>query len=317
MNSSHFKNFNGEFLVCWATIGWLHGSVTSVDRWPPRWGKGRAMEEHALQSLVTYAGAENIAILRDDRQQMVWACVSVYVSESRGNGVCSPVWKWEGKLTFSITYPPIPFPTGLGSLKAAASGVCQPHYHFVLAWGNYHPPFHTHRQTAVGGSNLRSGVLIETSKKQVSCRRLGCHHLLVDRFQCEMLLYLNILVLLLLQPALSSPVPLTTASRGCPTCRSKSTQTQPSVDSNATALAVGEPCGVYTLSCAHGLRCAPPEDEPRPLRALLEGRGVCSNASSVGPTENIHTAGKVHTLCLWMNEAELFRPGELHMWIQH
>ncbi len=154
----------------------------------------------------------------------------------------------------------------------------------------------THRQTAASGSNLRSGILIETSNPQVSCRRLGCHHLSVDHFQCEMLLYLNILVLLLLQPALSSPVPLTTPSRGCPTCRSNSTQAQLSVDSNATALAVGEPCGVYTLSCAPGLRCAPPEDEPRPLRALLEGRGVCTNASSVGPTENIHTAGKVHTL---------------------
>ncbi|KAI3370191.1 hypothetical protein L3Q82_024979 [Scortum barcoo] len=106
-----------------------------------------------------------------------------------------------------------------------------------------------------------------------------------------MLLYLNILVLLLLQPSLSSPAPLTTPSRGCPTCRSKTTLTQPPADSNTTALAVGEPCGVYTLSCANGLRCAPVEDEPRPLRALLEGRGVCSNASSIGPTENTHTSG--------------------------
>lgn len=110
-----------------------------------------------------------------------------------------------------------------------------------------------------------------------------------------MLLYLNTLLLLLLQPALSSPVPLTTPSRGCPTCKPKSTQTQPSVDLNATSLAVGEPCGVYTLSCAHGLRCAPPEDEPRPLRALLEGRGVCINASNISLTDNSHTVGKVHT----------------------
>lgn len=109
-------------------------------------------------------------------------------------------------------------------------------------------------------------------------------------FHREMLVYLHILALLLLQPALSSPVPLTTASRGCPTCKSKPTRSQPSVDLNTTSLAVGEPCGVYTLSCADGLRCAPKEDEPRPLRALLEGRGVCSNASSVDPTENIQTA---------------------------
>ncbi|XP_042356223.1 insulin-like growth factor-binding protein 5 [Plectropomus leopardus] len=101
-----------------------------------------------------------------------------------------------------------------------------------------------------------------------------------------MLLYLNTLVLLLLQPALSSP--LTTASRGYTTI-SKITPSQPAVDFNATTLAVGEPCGVYTLSCANGLRCAPPEDEPRPLRALLEGRGVCNNTNSISPTETVHT----------------------------
>lgn len=120
-------------------------------------------------------------------------------------------------------------------------------------------------------------------------------------FKCEMLLYLNILVSIL---ALSSPVPLTTPSRGCPTCKTKPTQTQASQDSNTTAVSVGEPCGVYTLSCAQGLRCAPPQGEPRPLRALLEGRGVCSNASSISPTENILTAGKRHTHCagrtMWM-----------------
>lgn len=113
-----------------------------------------------------------------------------------------------------------------------------------------------------------------------------------------MLLYLNVLVLLLLQPALSSPKPLTTPSRGCPTCRGKPTQSQPPVDLNATTLAVGEPCGVYTLSCAHGLRCAPPEDDPRPLRTLLEGRGVCSNTSSISPTEKSLAVGKGPTLCL-------------------
>ncbi|KAM9361656.1 insulin-like growth factor-binding protein 6 [Symphorus nematophorus] len=108
-----------------------------------------------------------------------------------------------------------------------------------------------------------------------------------------MLPYLNILVLLVLQPALS--IPLTTPSSGCPTCKSKPTQSLPSLDLNTTTLGVGEPCGVYTLSCANGLRCAPPEDEPRPLRALLEGRGVCSNASSISPTENTQTADPAPT----------------------
>ncbi|KAF3856490.1 hypothetical protein NQZ68_003271 [Dissostichus eleginoides] len=110
-----------------------------------------------------------------------------------------------------------------------------------------------------------------------------------------MLLCLNIVLLLLLQPALSSPVQLTTPSRGCPTCKSKSTQRQPVVALNATALAIGEACGVYTLSCAQGLRCAPSEDEPRPLRALLEGRGVCSNASSTSPTESVPTVAPAST----------------------
>ncbi|XP_029286559.1 insulin-like growth factor-binding protein 3 [Cottoperca gobio] len=111
-----------------------------------------------------------------------------------------------------------------------------------------------------------------------------------------MILYLNILVLLLLQPALSSPMPLTTPSRGCPTCKSKTTQSQLAVDLNATAPAFGEPCGVYTLSCAQGLRCAPSEDELRPLRALLEGRGVCSNASGPNPTENVRTVDPATTV---------------------
>lgn len=137
-----------------------------------------------------------------------------------------------------------------------------------------------------------------------------------------MLLYLNILALFFLPPALSGPVPLTTPSRGCPACKAKTSQSQPSVDLNATTLAVGEPCGVYTLSCAHGLRCAPPEDEPRPLRALLEGRGVCSNASSDGPTDPSNTAGKSHTTLYawkmmrmneWMKQSQ--SGGEAYWWI--
>ncbi|KAK5872279.1 hypothetical protein PBY51_012995 [Eleginops maclovinus] len=110
-----------------------------------------------------------------------------------------------------------------------------------------------------------------------------------------MLLCLNILLMVLLQPALSTPVQLTTPSRGCPSCKSKSTQRQPVVALNATALAIGEACGVYTLSCAQGLRCAPSEDELRPLRALLEGRGVCTNVSSISPTESVPTVAPATT----------------------
>lgn len=110
-----------------------------------------------------------------------------------------------------------------------------------------------------------------------------------------MLLYLNILALLLLQLDLSRTMPLTTPSRECPTCDTKPTQTQATEYLNATLLSIGEACGVYTLNCAQGLRCAPPQGELRPLRALLEGRGVCSNASGINPTENTQIAGKSRT----------------------
>ncbi|CAL8307040.1 unnamed protein product [Merluccius merluccius] len=41
------------------------------------------------------------------------------------------------------------------------------------------------------------------------------------------------------------------------------------------ALEAGRPCGVYTGPCARGLRCLPRDDEEKPLRALLHGRGAC------------------------------------------
>lgn len=48
------------------------------------------------------------------------------------------------------------------------------------------------------------------------------------------------------------------------------------------ALREGQPCGVYTERCGSGLRCLPPPGEARPLQALLEGRGLCANASAAG-----------------------------------
>ncbi|XP_028262350.1 insulin-like growth factor-binding protein 3 [Parambassis ranga] len=116
--------------------------------------------------------------------------------------------------------------------------------------------------------------------------RLQSEELIHWKTPFKMFVYLNnLLLLLLVQTALSDP--LTTPSRGCPTCTG--TQSQLSVELNSTTLAAGEPCGVYTPSCGHGLRCAPPEDEPRPLRALLEGRGVCSNTCiTTNPTKQVH-----------------------------
>ncbi|KAK2874612.1 hypothetical protein Q8A67_021765 [Cirrhinus molitorella] len=47
-----------------------------------------------------------------------------------------------------------------------------------------------------------------------------------------------------------------------------------------SVLALGEPCGVYTLPCTEGLRCIPPLGEQSPLQSLLQGRGVCKNIKS-------------------------------------
>ncbi|XP_072350191.1 insulin-like growth factor-binding protein 6b isoform X2 [Scyliorhinus torazame] len=41
------------------------------------------------------------------------------------------------------------------------------------------------------------------------------------------------------------------------------------------ALAEGAACGVYTESCASGLRCVPRSGDKAPLQALLHGRGMC------------------------------------------
>ncbi|XP_060637521.2 insulin-like growth factor-binding protein 3 [Anolis sagrei] len=45
------------------------------------------------------------------------------------------------------------------------------------------------------------------------------------------------------------------------------------------ALREGQPCGVYTERCGAGLRCRPPSQEPKPLQALLDGKGLCANVS--------------------------------------
>ncbi|XP_032093683.1 insulin-like growth factor-binding protein 3 [Thamnophis elegans] len=41
------------------------------------------------------------------------------------------------------------------------------------------------------------------------------------------------------------------------------------------ALQEGQPCGVYTERCGSGLNCRPRGDEPKPLQALLDGKGRC------------------------------------------
>ncbi|XP_063076534.1 insulin-like growth factor-binding protein 3 [Engraulis encrasicolus] len=46
------------------------------------------------------------------------------------------------------------------------------------------------------------------------------------------------------------------------------------------ALAHGQPCGIYTGRCGVGLSCQHQPGEAKPLQALLEGRGICANATS-------------------------------------
>lgn len=60
----------------------------------------------------------------------------------------------------------------------------------------------------------------------------------------------------------------------------------------------GESCGVYTPSCALGLRCVPRPGERTPLQALLRGKGICSapqpkRGGGKNQTETEPVAGKV------------------------
>ncbi|XP_017337939.1 insulin-like growth factor-binding protein 5a [Ictalurus punctatus] len=70
------------------------------------------------------------------------------------------------------------------------------------------------------------------------------------------------------------------------------------------ALRLGDECGVYTGTCATGLRCLPRLGEEKPLHALLHGRGLCMNKKGympaqdqedvLGPvTEDLHHHSKV------------------------
>uniref|UniRef100_A0A8C5SCH8 Insulin-like growth factor-binding protein 3 n=1 Tax=Laticauda laticaudata TaxID=8630 RepID=A0A8C5SCH8_LATLA len=53
------------------------------------------------------------------------------------------------------------------------------------------------------------------------------------------------------------------------------------------ALQEGQPCGVYTERCGSGLNCRPRSDEPKPLQALLDGKGSSSSADqNISSTEN-------------------------------
>ncbi|CAL8335921.1 unnamed protein product [Lota lota] len=104
-------------------------------------------------------------------------------------------------------------------------------------------------------------------------------------------LFLN--MVFILQLALSSQGPVTprgTWSKAPAGHGGPRPQQRPRPPSGGqAALARGDACGVYTLgSCTRGLRCLPMGGETRPLQALLEGRGVCSESN---PTTRIRSAG--------------------------
>ncbi|XP_040289185.1 insulin-like growth factor-binding protein 3 [Bufo bufo] len=46
------------------------------------------------------------------------------------------------------------------------------------------------------------------------------------------------------------------------------------------ALSEGSQCGVYSQKCGSGLQCRPGPEEPKPLHALLMGRGECVNVTA-------------------------------------
>ncbi|XP_041953171.1 insulin-like growth factor-binding protein 6b [Alosa pseudoharengus] len=85
--------------------------------------------------------------------------------------------------------------------------------------------------------------------------------------------------------------------KGCLSCKdplasgSRASRDHAGTASSTSVLALGEPCGVYTLSCAKGLRCVPPPREHSPLQALLQGRGFCVKHSRPSPTERPHPTG--------------------------
>lgn len=93
--------------------------------------------------------------------------------------------------------------------------------------------------------------------------------------------------------------------RFCPSCKGLQGTGRPA----GGALAPGEPCGVYTRSCARGLRCVPPPRELSPLQALLQGRGVCAKHSRISPTDRPRPTGRgsgcvcvfVCVLLRWIN----------------
>ncbi|XP_043939913.1 insulin-like growth factor-binding protein 5 [Protopterus annectens] len=61
----------------------------------------------------------------------------------------------------------------------------------------------------------------------------------------------------------------------CPSCEVGSREPVGAKAGTDSVRGAGEFCGVYTPTCARGLRCVPRAGDRTPLHSLLRGRGVC------------------------------------------
>lgn len=87
---------------------------------------------------------------------------------------------------------------------------------------------------------------------------------------------------LALCPPVEPGCPETARQPGCGCCQT-------------CALGPGQPCGVYTTRCRHGLRCHVPSGQTRPLSALIQGQGKCLPASEAGGTRSAEPAGRARS----------------------
>lgn len=70
------------------------------------------------------------------------------------------------------------------------------------------------------------------------------------------------------------------------------------------ALREGHECGVYTGTCAAGLRCLPRVGEEKPLHALLHGKGMCMNEKDYKPATGEFLQWLAAVLKWWNREWE-------------
>lgn len=75
------------------------------------------------------------------------------------------------------------------------------------------------------------------------------------------------------------------------------------------ALALGQPCGVYTGRCGSGLSCQHQPGETKPLQALLEGRGLCANNTnkrSIGTLPPVNELQGKYIIFVYVHQYALF-----------